>query len=443
VKETVVGRVLCVAAGVLLLAACAPGLVVVAARPAATSIAPAASPDPGFGGGVVPQSGDGSLRGVWSQLPRSPLSDRDGANVAWTGRYLFVWGGSVWQGTHGPKREVLRGDGAVWDLPTGRWRVLPPSPLSARAASAVVWTGRQVIVWGGYDRAEPRRHVSAEGAAWNPTTNTWTKLPPAPLRARSAPIATWTGRRMVLLGGYRGPWTRSYPDGASFDPATGTWRKLPAARSPDGHPIDWRAAVMTDHDLFAWSTWSPPTPGSYPTAGDADYYRRLAAGGGEMYRYDPDTDRWSLVRHTQQSPQNVRQALWTGQDVIVQGEERWCGSCGTPVPQPDVTRIYRPATDTWIGVPPDPNFTGRTYAWAGGLFSLRYTTEASAWNPTTNTWTRLPPTPYACLHGGQQPAFLGDRVGYWCPQARTGPAANHDGLVYTLTPAAPTGRGPG
>jgi hypothetical protein len=425
-------------AGVPLLAACGPGLVGAAAQTAATPTASAASRDPGFGGGVVPQSGDGSLQGVWSQLPRSPLSDRYDANVAWTGRYLFVWGGDT-----GARKDVLRGDGAAWDVTTGRWRALPRSPLTARTDSVVVWTGREVIVWGGYDQANARGlHVTSDGAAWNPATNTWTRLPPSPLRARAGTIATWTGQRMVLLGGHPAIQTYSYTDGATFDPATGTWRKLGDAKSPDGRTVEWRAAVMTDHDLLAWSIWSTRTrvyddPNAAP---GAEEYR--GAGGGEMYRYDPDTDRWSLVPNTQESVGDVEQALWTGHEVMVRGYGFWCG-CPGPF-QPQITRIYRPATGTWTEVPADPLETAhQVSAWAGGLFSYSGSGSVSAWNPTTDTWRRLPSAPNYCGGGQQKPAFLGNRVVYWCPHAGAGAAAKHDGLAYTLTPAAPTGRGTG
>jgi hypothetical protein len=58
-------------------------------------------------------------------------------------------------------------------------------------------------------------------------------------------------------------------------------------------------------------------------------------------------------------------------------------------------------------------------------------------------WHRLPPVPDGCgtLADGQKPAFLDNRLVYWCPHAKAGPVAGHDGLMHTLTPAAtPTPR---
>jgi hypothetical protein len=459
-KETVVGRVLCAAAGVLLLAACGPGLVgegtvqpaalPTATAPVAAPTAPAAQRNLGFGRGVVPQSGDGSLQGVWSQLPRSPLSDRFTANVVWTGRWLFVWGGEA--GDHG---AVQRSDGAVWDRTTGRWEPLPPAPLTGRSQAAVVWTGRQVIVWGGYDESDANGfHVTADGAAWDPATNTWTKLPAAPLRARAGTIALWTGTRMVLLGGHPALQTDddySYADGATYDPATRAWRMLPVAQSPAGHRIEWRSAVVTDHGLLAWSIWSVTTRVPNPEGSPAGDTTTETNAGGEMYGYDPTIDRWALVPPAPDA-MPVDEAIWTGTEVIARGDGFVCGLCGGGF-RPETTRAYAPDSNTWTDLPADPLGADHQVSdWAGGLFSFNpggqygpiKPGDASAWNPTTNTWTRLPSAPDGCgaiPAESQRPTFLGGRIAYWCPHGKSGSAAAHEGLMYTLTPTtapAPT-----
>jgi hypothetical protein len=54
------------------------------------------------------------------------------------------------------------------------------------------------------------------GEAYNPATNTWTALPAAPLRGRAGPIAVWTGHQMIVWGGSFG--NTGYTDGAAFTP---------------------------------------------------------------------------------------------------------------------------------------------------------------------------------------------------------------------------------
>jgi hypothetical protein len=174
--------------------------------------------------------------GSWSALPRAPISPRAGASVVWTGRELLVWGGD--SGLHG---EDLHADGAAYDPGTGRWRALPPSPLSARVGQAAAWTGSEMIIWGGYDRVSAHRfQVISSGAAYDPATNTWRRLPRAPLSPRARAIAVWTGGTLVLLGGQPAVLTdtvRGYGDGASFNPALNRWRHVAPPVPPSGHPL--------------------------------------------------------------------------------------------------------------------------------------------------------------------------------------------------------------
>ncbi len=58
---------------------------------------------------------------------------------------VFVWGGLM-------SGERSWNDGALFEPASGKWRMLPPSPLSPRAPVAVVWTGSEVLVWGDTSR---------------------------------------------------------------------------------------------------------------------------------------------------------------------------------------------------------------------------------------------------------------------------------------------------
>jgi len=198
---------------------------------------------------------------TWQLLPAAPLQPRRGAVGAWTGKELIITGGS----SSGPR--TLR-DGAAYNPATRTWRTIAPMPLGRTGATAVwdgteliviggrtgsgpasrfaarpltynpaanhwrwlpkmayprsgfgaVWTGRQVLVWGGLTATgTPPPH----GEAYTPATSTWTALPQAPLRGRANPIAVWTGRRMIVWGG-TAPGHR-YTDGAAFTPAAGSW----------------------------------------------------------------------------------------------------------------------------------------------------------------------------------------------------------------------------
>ncbi len=83
----------------------------------------------------------------------------------------------------------------------GHWRELPTPPLSPRANAQSVWSGREVIVLGGETRPCPPSADCAivsdglrDGAAYDPGTNSWRAIPPAP-------VAVGPGDRLVVADG--------------------------------------------------------------------------------------------------------------------------------------------------------------------------------------------------------------------------------------------------
>src|SRR5262249_37175669 len=71
----------------------------------------------------------------------------------------------------------------------------------SREFHTAVWTGSEVIVWGGYAGA-PGLNT---GARYNPSTNSWTATSTtnAP-SARGQHTAVWTGSEMIVWGGFGG-----------------------------------------------------------------------------------------------------------------------------------------------------------------------------------------------------------------------------------------------
>jgi len=120
---------------------------------------------------------------------------------------------------------------------TNTWRTLPPSGLTPRQGAVAVWTGSQLVVWGGlnYDLTS----VYDDGARLDPATDTWRRLPVAPVPARGLAGAAWSGREVLLWGGEIGRSMQarsalgaaSVGQGAAYDPATNAWTVLPAAPS--------------------------------------------------------------------------------------------------------------------------------------------------------------------------------------------------------------------
>src|SRR5262245_65820413 len=93
---------------------------------------------------------------------------------------MIVWGGSSFTNT-----------GGRYNPSTDSWTATSiTNAPSARTDHTAVWTGREMIVWGGY---YPGVNT---GGRYNPSTDSWTatSLTNAP-SARARHTAIWTGRR--------------------------------------------------------------------------------------------------------------------------------------------------------------------------------------------------------------------------------------------------------
>ena len=62
-----------------------------------------------------------------------------------------------------------------------------------------MWTGSEMIVWGGYNGSG----YLNDGGRYNPAANSWTAVTTtgAPA-ARAYHTAVWTGSEMIVWGGY-------------------------------------------------------------------------------------------------------------------------------------------------------------------------------------------------------------------------------------------------
>lgn len=365
------------------------------------------------------------LAGHWSTLPAAPIAPRGGASVVWTGKELLVWGGA--------SGNVLRGDGAAYNPSTRTWRTLPASPLSAREGQSAVWTGTEMIVWGGYDEvSQTHFRVTSDGAAYDPSTNRWHLLPASPLSPRADAYTVWTGSEMIVLGGHPAVLTdtvRGFPDGAQYDPATGRWHRLPTPTPPDGHGLVWAATVQTSGRLLAWSEWST-TQTTGPNSSST-------TAGIDLFAYDEQDASWRLLPSAATSSPVPEQVLWTGQVVIVRGAPHYCGGCFGP-PITDATSAYDPATDTWTRLPADPlggshnvlASTGQALISfnAGGQIGPIVPGDASGYDPATRTWAMLPAAPFGC--GPFDPVWTGQELLAYCSPARAG-ASRASGLAFT------------
>jgi N-acetylneuraminic acid mutarotase len=344
---------------------------------------------------------------AWTPLPNAPLAPRAYHAAAWTGSQMVVWGG--YNGYIGQ----MYGDGARYDLATNSW--LPVSGANApnaRFYHTAVWTGSEVVVWGGLNY--PVYDLS--GGRYNPVTDTWTptSLAGAP-SLRWFHAAVWTGTEMIVEGG-----TPGVVSGGRYRPATDTWTATSSTNSAhngQGITAVWTGTEMIlwgglDDDFFfhndggrydpAGNVWRPTGTMNVPAARGLHAaawtgIEMIVWGGfswGGQSRpggvYDPATDSWRTVT-TEGAPygrENVT-AVWTGNEVIFWGGE----PDGNPF-EPGTGGRYDPRADSWSltsTVNAATNRYGHSAVWTGSEMivfgGVGTDTVAKRYRPATDTWT--------------------------------------------------------
>lgn len=278
----------------------------------------------------------------WQALPQAPISGRLGAGAVWTGAEMIVWGGAV------PSEGQTTNGGAAYDPATRTWRLIAPAPARVVGGAAVAWTGDEMVVWASNSPDGP---VGA--AAYHPGSDSWNSLPEGPLGKREGYASAWTGTELIVVGGNLGD-TLAKPIAAALDPLAGTWRLLPALN---------RLGALN--------------PGAGMTWGGREAFLLCAVCQGRrscssmFLAYDPATDglrRIDLSKAPIVPEQQLSMVGWSGTDVVF----------------------------AIVGVPSNVN--------SGRIAVVRY-------NPAADSWSKGAFAPFPLTQGvNQQTAWLGDRL---------------------------------
>lgn len=306
----------------------------------------------------------------WRPLADSPLTPRAGATAVWTGREMVLWGGAGCAGGEcAAGNATPMSDGAAYNPVRDTWRRIAASPLRPRSDAGHVWTGREVLNWGGIGTTG---RLFADGAAYNPVTDTWKAMAASPLTARADPSVAWTGREMLVWGGFAG--TTFFADGAAYDPEADTWRRLADS------PLSGRFGVArwTGTLWLRWGGAGETAEGSGPV--------------GDGASYDPATDTWRRLPASPLSARSGPARAWTGSEFLIvggsAGEERFADGAA-----------YRPEANRWRAVPAYPGtprssfvseWTGQELLLWGGQAGELVLGSGGAYDPQTNRWRPLP-----------------------------------------------------
>jgi N-acetylneuraminic acid mutarotase len=190
----------------------------------------------------------------------------------------------------------------------------------ARNAPSAIWTGAEMIIWGGYNGS-----VLATGGRYNPATDSWTATSTvnAP-SARYAHTAVWTGTEMIIWGGNQS--AEYFATGGRYQPSTDSWTATSNANAPDAR--DAHTAVWTGTEMVVW--------GGYYFDGSGHFFNN----GG---RYSPGADTWAATS-TANAPEarEHHTVVWTGTEMIV-----WGGEGGANPVYLATGGRYRPSVDSW------------------------------------------------------------------------------------------------
>ena len=189
----------------------------------------------------LPQIAKGCSDDTWTGTTSVNAPDaREGHTGVWTGSEMIIWGGAFtdngWHNLNTGGRYNPATDSwiatSTTNAPTLRWR------------HCAVWTGREMIVWGGYGGDN---EFLATGGRYDPTDDSWTatSISDAPT-ARISPTAVWTGGEMIVWGGYNYTNGR-FNTGGRYDPVTDSWVAIGRLNVPEArwdHTAEWTGSEM-------------------------------------------------------------------------------------------------------------------------------------------------------------------------------------------------------
>lgn len=117
-----------------------------------------------------------------------------------------------------------------------------PSPRSNHVA---LWTGSEMIIWGGLgsDEAGPLgdgARLSLKNKSWTPISNAGAPSP------RYGHSAVWTGSKMIVWGGWNN--SAHLDDGGIYDPKKNSWKPLSQIAAPSARTL--HSAVLADHKMI-------------------------------------------------------------------------------------------------------------------------------------------------------------------------------------------------
>jgi len=187
---------------------------------------------------------------TWAAMSMSGApSPRYVSTAVWTGTEMIIWGGRILSSV------TYFNTGARYSPASDTWTATTTTAApSGRIHHTAVWTGSEMIIWGGSDSGLGPSNVNS-GARYHPTDDTWTTMSTtdAPL-ARTNFQAVWTGTEMIIWGG-SGELSDFLNSGGVYNPICDTWAAMSTIDAP--LPRYNFTAVWTGMEMIIWGGYVP------------------------------------------------------------------------------------------------------------------------------------------------------------------------------------------
>lgn len=223
---------------------------------------------------------------AWTELPLPP-EVRGGAAHVWTGSELIAWGGCVADVNDDCEATA---DGYAFDPEANTWHELPEAPVASSEAVGA-WTGEEAV----FMRFRDERPL--DGAAFDPSAESWHRIPAAPIHGEYGAAEVWTGSELVVFGGGERH-EPSTANGAAYDPRTNAWRSI--AEAPVG--LNATSGMWTGREVLVFGSL-------------LDNRNRAATSTAVGAAYDPGRNRWRELPRSSLSPQ-ATSAVWVGDRMV-------------------------------------------------------------------------------------------------------------------------------
>jgi N-acetylneuraminic acid mutarotase len=311
---------------------------------------------------TISDEANGCIDNTWAatSITNAP-SGRNSHTAVWTGSEMIVWGGVDGSAN-------FFSTGARYNPSTDSWTATSTTNApTGRNLHSAVWTGNEMIVWGGHFlEIGVGDHYLNTGGRYNPATDSWTATSTtnAPT-ARDLHTAVWTGNEMIVWGG--GP--AFFNTGARYNPSINSWTATSTTNAPTGRHN--HTAVWTGSEMIVW--------GGYNNG-------QLNTGG----RYNPDTDSWTATSITNApTARELHTRVWTASEMIV-----W-GGFSFATGRLSTGGRYNPGTDSWTASSTTNAPSARdshTAVWTGSEMivwggSPESVNTGGRYNPGMDSWT--------------------------------------------------------